>query len=82
MEILQMEIAKREFYQAKFETTSSDPNKKWEFVYTVLNRKNVKMKHNCLKIDDQKLTEKYEIAEKFNEFYQCWQQSCGPTSCF
>ena len=65
-----IKIAKREFYQAKFETTSSDPNKKWEFVNTVLNRKNCQDDApNCLKIDDQKITEKNEIAEKFNEFF-------------
>ena len=59
--------AKRDFYQEKFETTSSDPHKKWEFVTTVLNRK---VCHDdtpsCLKIDAQKITEKHEIAEKCN----------------
>ena len=62
--------AKQDFYQEKFETTSSDPNKKWEFGTTVLNRK---VCHDdtpsCLKIDAQKITEKHEIAEKFNEFF-------------
>ena len=67
-------IAKRAFYQEIFYTTHSDSNKKWEFVNTVLNRK---VCHNdtpsSLKIDDKKIPEKHEIAEKFNEFfYRSW----------
>ena len=67
-----IKIAKQDFYREKFETTNSDPNKKWEFVNTVLNRKichDDTCTPSCLKIDDQKITEKHETAEKFNEFF-------------
>ena len=30
-----IKIAKKQFFQDKFETAKSDPNKKWEFVNTV-----------------------------------------------
>ena len=37
-----IKIAKQRFFQDKFETAKSDPNKKWEFVNTVLNRNSSK----------------------------------------
>ena len=65
-----IKIAKQRFFQDKFETAKSDPNKKWEFVNTVLNRNSSKENApSYLSLDGEKITSHQEMTEKFNQFF-------------
>ena len=65
-----IKIAKQRFFQDKFETAKSDPNKKWEFVNTVLNRNSSKEDApSYLSLDGEKITSHQEMTEKFNQFF-------------
>ena len=61
--------AKLKFYQSKFEKYKSKSKETWQTIDEVINKKDTKTLPDFMIIENQKVTDKSVIANKFNEYF-------------
>ena len=57
------------FYQSKFEKCQSNSKETWQTINKIINKKDTKTLLDFMIIENEKVTDKSVIANKFNEYF-------------